>query len=66
MEQEKDVKRIKFNPETVLCVFIVLCPILDMASFIFRNIFNTSFSPSTFIRPIIPIVVMIYLFFFFY
>lgn len=53
----------KINLENVLCLFIILCPILDMASFIFRNIFNTNFSPSTFIRPIIPIVSIIYLFF---
>ena len=49
--------------ENVLCVFIVLCPILDMLSFIFRNIYETKFSPSTFIRPIIPIIIICYLFF---
>lgn len=63
MEQEKKEKKIKFNTETLLCIFIILCPILDMASFIFRNVFNTNFSPSTFIRPIIPIIVIIYIFF---
>ena len=53
----------KINIENILCFFIIICPILDMLSFIFRNVFNTKISPSTIIRPIIPIVVMIYLFF---
>ena len=34
-----------------------------MSSFIFRNYFNTSFSPSTFIRPIIPLVLILIIFF---
>lgn len=50
------------NLKNILYFFIVLCPILDMTSFIFRNQFQTSFSPSTIIRPIIPIVVILYLF----
>lgn len=53
----------KINLENLLCLFVIMCPILDMASFLFRNIFNTNFSPSTFIRPIIPAIIMIYLFF---
>ena len=51
------------NLEDILCVFIVLCPVLDMLSFIFRNTFDTSISPSTFIRPIIPISIFIIVFF---
>lgn len=51
------------NIENILCVFIIMCPILDMVSFIFRNTFHTNFSPSTFLRPIIPMIVIIYLFF---
>ncbi len=51
------------NTENILCLFIVLCPILDIVSFIFRNTFHTNFSPSTFLRPFIPAVMMIYLFF---
>lgn len=42
--------------------FIVICPILDVSSFLFRNYFDTSFSISTFIRPIIPIIAGIYIF----
>lgn len=48
--------------DDILSVFIILCPILDMASFIFRNIFGTNFSPSTVIRPIIPILLTCYIF----
>ena len=53
----------KFTLENIACLFIILCPVLDIASFIFRNTFSTSFSPSTFIRPIIPIVLGIIMFF---
>lgn len=53
----------KVTIEKLLYILIILCPILDMASFIFRNAFLTSISPSTFIRPIIPICVIIYIFF---
>lgn len=53
----------KINTENILCAFIILCPILDIASFLWRNCFNTSISPSTIIRPIIPICIAIYLFF---
>ena len=52
-----------FTIENVLCLFVILCPILDMVSFIFRNTFNTSLSPSTFVRPIIPIILIIIIFF---
>lgn len=50
------------NLENILCLFVILCPILDIVSFEYRNIFNINFSPSTVIRPLIPIIVMIYLF----
>ena len=53
----------KFNIENLLCLFVIMCPILDMASFLFRNVFNTNFSPSTFVRPLIPALIIIYLFF---
>lgn len=52
----------KITIENMLCLLIIICPILDMASFIFRNVFNTSISPSTFLRPIIPICAILYIF----
>ena len=52
-----------FTIENILCVFIIICPILDIASFLFRQYFNTNISISTFIRPIIPIIAVIYIFF---
>ena len=53
----------KFNLKNILCIFIIICPVLDMISFLYRNVFNTNFSPSTITRPIIPAIVIIYLFF---
>ncbi len=49
--------------ENLLCFFIVICPVLDILSFLFRNKFNTNYSISTFVRPIIPGIVFIFLFF---
>ena len=49
--------------EEILCLFVILCPVLDMISFIFRNAVGTNFSPSTFLRPLIPILVIGYIFF---
>ena len=61
---EKIRQKLKnINIEDILCMFIILCPILDIVSFLYRNIFNTNSSPSTIIRPIIPIIISIYLFF---
>ena len=53
----------KINLEKVLLIFIAVCPILDIISFTFRNSFDVSFSPSTFIRPLIPIIAIIIIFF---
>lgn len=58
----KKLKVEEINLETLLCIFIVACPILDMASFLFRNAFGTNFSPSTIIRPVISIVCILYIF----
>ena len=52
----------KLKIEKILCVFIIICPILDIISFIYRNIFNTNISPSTITRPIIPAIIILYLF----
>lgn len=56
MEKKKTIKIDK-----LLCMLIILCPILDMLSFIFRNTFETKISPSTFLRPVISIIVIIYI-----
>lgn len=57
----KKLKNIKI--EDILCLFLILCPLLDIISFIFRNTFETNISPSTFIRPIIPIILFAIIFF---
>ena len=52
----------KITLQNALCLFVILCPIFDIASFLFRNTFNTNISISTFIRPIIPIIVLLCVF----
>ena len=52
----------KLKLENIIYVFVILCPILDIVSFIFRNTFNTKISPSTIIRPLIPTLVILWLF----
>lgn len=53
----------KFKIEYLLYVFIIITPILDAVSFLFREYFpNVGFSPATIIRPIIPIILLLYVF----
>ena len=52
----------KINIQPLLYLYIIICPILDCASFLFRNALNTSISPSTIIRPIIVIIACLYIF----
>ena len=60
---------LKFKPKTTngvqkwLSMFVIICPILDIISFLFRNKFKTNISPSTFLRPLIPVIILIYYFF---
>lgn len=54
------MKKITIQP--FLYLYIILCPILDCVSFLFRNILNTSISPSTIIRPIIVLTACLYIF----
>lgn len=54
------IKKIKI--EHIVYFYIILCPILDIASYCFRNAFDTNISVSTFLRPIIPIILAIYIF----
>lgn len=60
-KEELKAKKI-FTAQNILCLFIILSPILDIASFLFRNFFETNISISTILRPIIPIVMGIYIF----
>lgn len=53
----------KITLENLMCLFVILCPVLDIISFLFRNHFNTSISPTTIIRPLIPCIVFTILFF---
>ena len=45
--------------ENILCLFVILSPILDIVSFVFRNTVKSNLSISTFLRPIIPVIVCI-------
>ncbi len=56
------MKNKKIKIEDVLCLFVILCPIFDILSFAFRNIFDTKISISTFLRPIIPVCASVYIF----
>lgn len=58
---QKKLKEI-ISLENILCLYIIVCPILDIISFMFRNIFSTSISPSTFLRPTIAIIVATFIF----
>lgn len=49
--------------ENFLYIFILICPVLDILSFTFRNTLQVNWSPSTFLRPLIPAIIMVYLFF---
>lgn len=53
----------KISLENLMCLFVILCPILDIISFLFRKYFSTTISPTTILRPIIPCIVFIILFF---
>jgi len=54
------IKKI-ISKDKLLCIIIILCPILDIVSFIFRNSFDTRISPSTFLRPTISIIAIMYI-----
>lgn len=53
----------KFKIEYLLYVFIVISPFLDVISFLFREWKpDVSLSPSTVLRPLIPLVLLLYVF----
>lgn len=61
--KDKERKKIDGNfAQHLIGLFIILSPILDITSFIFRKKFNTNWSPATILRPIIPCLIFIYLF----
>lgn len=53
----------KINAKTLLLIFIILIPVLDMVSFVYRNKIGTEMSITAILRPIIPIVLMCIIFF---
>ena len=65
MPNSKKEKK-SFYAENLICLFIILNPILDIISFLVRNHFSdspeTTRSISALIRPIIPIILSIYVF----
>ena len=58
---EKIKKLLKID--NIMILFICMCPIFDISSFIFRNIYKTNYSITTFTRPIIPTLIFLYIFF---
>ena len=63
LEKSKKKINVKNNfLEYLMGIFIILSPILDITSFLFRTKFNTTWSPTTFLRPIIPVGIFIFLF----
>ena len=52
----------KVNIKTLLYLYIIISPILDCMSFIFRNTMETKISPSTVIRPIFILIACLYIF----
>ncbi len=56
------IKKI-ITAENLLSFFIIVCPLLDISSFLFRNKFETNYSISTILRPIIPGIIFVYIFF---
>jgi len=51
----------KLNKEKLLFIFILLNPLFDLISSLFNHL-NFANTPSTFIRPLIPLVLIIYIF----
>ncbi len=52
----------KIRIEHIVYFYIIICPLLDIASVWFREIYETKISISTILRPIIPIILAIYIF----
>ena len=61
-ENQVDSKQPRSLIIDIICVSVILNPIFDILSFIFRNYFETNISISTFLRPVIPVGCAIYFF----
>lgn len=58
------MKKKKFKIEYLLYIFIIISPFLDVLSYLFREWFpEASISPATIMRPIIPLILLLYIFF---
>ena len=54
----------KFKIEYLTYIFIILSPFLDVIGCLFRDWFpDASISPATVLRPIIPLILLCYIFF---
>lgn len=52
-----------FKLDILISLYIIMLPILDSSSYIFRNLLKMNFSPSTFLRPIYLIFIIVIMFF---
>ncbi len=53
----------KFKIEYLLYLFIIIAPILDASSYIFKTAFpNSNITPTLIIRPIIPLILLVYIY----
>lgn len=58
------MKKDKFKIEYLLYIFIIISPFLDVLSFLFREWYQEAIvSPSTILRPLIPLILLLYVFF---
>ena len=53
--------KFKLNKENLLYIFILINPIFDLLSTLFRQL-DFTYTPSTFLRPILPAALIIYIF----
>lgn len=57
------MKQKKFKMEYLIYLFLLLTPFFDAFSFIFRSYYpNSSISPTTILRPVIPVILLLYIF----
>lgn len=52
-----------FKLDILISIYIIMLPILDSSSYIFRNLLKMNFSPSTFLRPIYLMFIIVIMFF---